>query len=305
MRITRLGSQRRLRHDTAPISITNSADRERGSRCSRRRSSRARSKRARLRAPRAPARSGTDAGPAAVDEDGRPAERGAAADRALDLARRPHLDARAAGRGARRRRPCGRRAAAARRPRSGSTGSASSSPAPDRHPPPVEGEAVVEQLEAVEVALGLARRAEHRRDQLDPVALAGADQDVAGAEGVAGLHPGRPGRREQQVVEGVDPPRRAQAAQHGAARRRRSGRRPGSRSRRRLSVARSRGARVVARLVEPDRVGVVGVGEAERRRSRFISRDEARLPSRPRRARGRRRRRCRCAGSGRRAGRAR
>ena len=41
-----------------------------------------------------------------------------------------------------------------------------------------------------------------------PLAAAGADQDVAGVEGVPGLDAGRPRRLEQQVVEGVDPPRR-------------------------------------------------------------------------------------------------
>ena len=140
-----------------------------------------------------------------------------APDRPLDLAGRPHRDRSVWPR----RTPTATlraRAAAARRRCSGSRASASASPARTgtrlRYwEKPYSSSSRVSPSRRL-----LGRRAEHRRDQLDPLAAAGADQDVVGVERVAGLHPGRPGRGEQEVVERRDPARRAQAAQHGAAR---------------------------------------------------------------------------------------
>ena len=132
----------------------------------------------------------------------------------------------------------------------------------DRNPALVLREAVFEQFEVVAVAGFVGRRPDRDRDQVHPLAAAGADQDVAGVEGVAGLDPGRPGSVQQQLVDRRDPPRRPQAAQGGASR---VGD-PGEGGDPQQALAQGRqvaGAGEVAALVEPDRVGVVGVGEAE------------------------------------------
>ena len=144
----------------------------------------------------------------------------------------------------------------------------------DRMPLAVEREAVVEQTLRFEVAAGLGPDPEHGGDQLDALALAGADQDVVGGEGVPGLDPVRPRHLEQEVVDRFDPSRRVEAVEE---------RRPGVgdlREGRDFEQPAAEGgevvgARVVALLVEPDRVRVVGVGEAQGRRVAVHLVDEA------------------------------
>ena len=69
----------------------------------------------------------------------------------------------------------------------------------------------------LEVASDSVRRPEHGGDQLDALALAGADQDVAGVEGVAGLDPVHPRHLGSEVVDRFDPARRVEAAQERRA----------------------------------------------------------------------------------------
>ena len=91
---------------------------------------------------------------------------------------------------------------------------------------------------------------------------------------MAGLHPGGPGRPVEQVVEGLDRARWAQAAQAGAARVGDAGK-GADRAAGGAPASPGRGRWSSCRPVEPDRVGVVGVGEAERRRVAVHLGDEA------------------------------
>ena len=251
------------------------------------------------------ARSGTEAVRAAVDV-ARVAlpERGPSLDRALDLVRALDDDAHAAGRGAARRRSCGRRAAAARRRCSESPDLAS--PAPARIGTRCcRGRSRSRAGRVLSDRGLLGRRPDHDRDQVDALALPGTDQHVAGAEGVAGLDSGHPGRHRSSSSLIVVIRRGGWTLRSTALRASAILAKAGIAQQVPGQGRQVGGAGVVAALVEPDRVGVVGVGEAERRRVAVHLGDEALRPSRPPQAPGRRRRRCRCAGSGRRAGRAR
>ena len=126
----------------------------------------------------------------------------------------------------------------------------------------VEREPVLEECQRVGITGGLVGSAEHSRDQGRRVLSARADQDVSGAERVPGLHPVDPGNVAEQGVPaghraGVIP-----AVERGARRVHDPG------EERVAQQDRGEGdeivcARVVVGIVEADRVGVAGVGEAE------------------------------------------
>ena len=219
-------------------------------------------------------------------------------DRPRDLGGSAHLDAQPLLRGEARLRPCGPRAAAARRPRSGSTDAAICSPGVQR--PARAGRARTRSR-----AGRASRRRARPRSALPstaeisstPSAPAGADQDVAGAERVAGLHPVRPGSRGAAACCGCRSAARGRRLRSSGAA---GGGDPGeARDLEQPAAQRDQvgGAGVVARLVEADRVGVVGVGEAEGGGPQVHLADEPRLAAGGGRPRASRRRRCRCAGS--------
>ena len=120
--------------------------------------------------------------------------------------------------------------------------------------------------------------------RLDARALAGADQDVARRRRCGRSSPRSPrAPSSSSSLIDLDPPRRVDAAQDGAAGvgdLGEGGHPPAGAG---SASTRSRGARVVALLVEPDRVGVVGVGEAEGRGVAVHLARRSALPSRRRR----------------------
>ena len=146
---------------------------------------------------------------------------------------------------------CARRAAAARRRRSGSRGRRSPRPARTgtrlRYwAKPLSSSSRVSPSRASGVGAPITTEI-----RLDALAPAGADEDVAGVEGVAGLHAGHPGLEVEQFVDRRDPPRRLAGSEAALPRRRRSWRRRGrgagarsaSPGRRRSSSCRPRRAR--------------------------------------------------------------
>ena len=105
------------------------------------------------------------------------------------------------------------------------------------------------------------RRAPRR--SASPVLRCRADQHVARAEGVTGLDAVDPGIAAEQVVAVLDVRGVVAAVQRALAACRRSGRRAGCGAGPTARRARSRGARVVVRVVEADRVRVARVAQAE------------------------------------------
>ena len=203
--------------------------------------------------------------PQPVDADRGAAELGAAADRAAHPGAARRLRLRPSALRASRPSASGRPAAAARRRSSGSPGAASSLPCAGarlrrwywRKPHSSSSKASEKRVSSVGASIATAI-------SWIPWRLARADQHVARLPGVAGLHPGHPGRHFEQLVDRLDVARRVDAAQRRFARVGDLG--EGGDLQQFLGQRREvEGARVVALLVEPDRVRVVGVGQAERR----------------------------------------
>src|SRR5690348_14947205 len=149
---------------------------------------------------RAGGEEGDGADLAALDVDGGMAELRPPPQRSLDLVRRvdPHLQLLAAANAHRQAAGGPQRQLA---PRVADFRIRQVLPPPDRQLVPVLGEAPFEQRQVAVEAFFVGPGADYGRDQLDPMLLPGADEHVLGAEGVAGLHPGDPGRHFQQLVD--------------------------------------------------------------------------------------------------------